>query len=198
MSDPSTQGAGWHPDPSGQHQLRYWDGATWTDHVSDDGQQATDPIPPPPPGGVPAPQYGGRAQTGVRRRMGVCRREASASAPRPRRAPCDRHARHLSVGHLVDRDLEVRPIIGGTTAIVLELVNPVHEARHRQCATEATDRPRARSRRQRVLGHRFPLLIWLVGQRLHPSSTSSGRPSTTRSRAPSSSTTSTTATARER
>jgi hypothetical protein len=64
VSDPSTQGAGWHPDPSGQHQLRYWDGATWTDHVSDDGQQATDPIPPPPPGGIPAPQQAAVSQYG--------------------------------------------------------------------------------------------------------------------------------------
>jgi uncharacterized RDD family membrane protein YckC len=56
------EGSGWHPDPSGQHELRYWDGQTWTDHVSDGGQQATEPIPPPPPGGVPAPQYGGLAQ----------------------------------------------------------------------------------------------------------------------------------------
>ncbi|SDQ25788.1 DUF2510 domain-containing protein [Microbacterium sp. cf332] len=29
-----TAPAGWHPDPSGQHQLRYWDGQQWTDHVS--------------------------------------------------------------------------------------------------------------------------------------------------------------------
>ena len=26
--------AGWHPDPSGKHQLRYWDGTQWTDHVA--------------------------------------------------------------------------------------------------------------------------------------------------------------------
>ena len=24
---------GWHPDPSGQHGLRFWDGAAWTDQV---------------------------------------------------------------------------------------------------------------------------------------------------------------------
>jgi len=27
--------AGWLPDPTGEHRLRYWDGATWTDNVSD-------------------------------------------------------------------------------------------------------------------------------------------------------------------
>lgn len=34
----------WHPDPSGRHELRYFDGAAWTDHVSDQGVAATDPL----------------------------------------------------------------------------------------------------------------------------------------------------------
>ena len=38
--------ASWHPDPMGRHQLRYWDGKVWTDHVSDNGVQATDPLQP--------------------------------------------------------------------------------------------------------------------------------------------------------
>ncbi|MFA5883901.1 MAG: DUF4328 domain-containing protein [Acidimicrobiia bacterium] len=37
--------AGWHPDPSGRHRLRYWDGAQWTAYVSDQGETAVDPIP---------------------------------------------------------------------------------------------------------------------------------------------------------
>ena len=36
--------AAWHPDPTGRHQLRYWDGSAWTTHVSDNGVAATDPI----------------------------------------------------------------------------------------------------------------------------------------------------------
>ena len=32
----------WYPDPSGRHELRYWDGGAWTDHVSDHGVTATD------------------------------------------------------------------------------------------------------------------------------------------------------------
>ena len=34
--------AAWHPDPTGRHQLRYWDGQDWTEHVSDDGVPAID------------------------------------------------------------------------------------------------------------------------------------------------------------
>ena len=34
----------WHPDPTGRHELRYWDGAQWTDHVSDRGVQAVSPL----------------------------------------------------------------------------------------------------------------------------------------------------------
>ncbi|MDQ3352503.1 MAG: DUF2510 domain-containing protein, partial [Actinomycetota bacterium] len=26
--------ANWYPDPSHRHELRYWDGTTWTEHVS--------------------------------------------------------------------------------------------------------------------------------------------------------------------
>jgi hypothetical protein len=49
-ADPSPQPAtsaaapaGWYADPSGRYELRYWDGGTWTEHVSRAGQQYTDP-----------------------------------------------------------------------------------------------------------------------------------------------------------
>ncbi len=32
---PALPPAAWHPDPQGQHRLRYWDGANWTDHTAD-------------------------------------------------------------------------------------------------------------------------------------------------------------------
>lgn len=32
----------WHPDPSGRHELRWWDGTRWTDAVSDHGQVSSD------------------------------------------------------------------------------------------------------------------------------------------------------------
>ena len=39
---PVSQPADWYPDPSGRHEHRYWDGAAWTDHVSDAGVASTD------------------------------------------------------------------------------------------------------------------------------------------------------------
>jgi hypothetical protein len=35
--------AGWYADPAARFDLRYWDGGTWTEHVSRAGQQFTDP-----------------------------------------------------------------------------------------------------------------------------------------------------------
>jgi len=39
--------AAWHPDPTGRHELRYWDGTQWTEHVSDGGVQSVAPLTPP-------------------------------------------------------------------------------------------------------------------------------------------------------
>lgn len=36
--------ADWHPDPTGRHELRYWDGESWTEHVADGGEQGRDPL----------------------------------------------------------------------------------------------------------------------------------------------------------
>ena len=50
MSSTDTPAA-WHPDPFGRHELRYWDGAQWTEHVSSHGRQSVDP----PVGGSAVP-----------------------------------------------------------------------------------------------------------------------------------------------
>jgi putative membrane protein len=48
LQEPSTAtpgaiaAAGWFPDPAGRHQMRYWDGTTWTAHVQDGGVSAVD------------------------------------------------------------------------------------------------------------------------------------------------------------
>jgi hypothetical protein len=36
--------AGWYADPTNRHELRYWDGESWTADVSDSGRSATDPL----------------------------------------------------------------------------------------------------------------------------------------------------------
>jgi uncharacterized protein YxjI len=54
MSAMTTTQAGWFADPLGRHQLRYFDGSQWTEHVSSNGRTAVDP--PVGPGHVPTVQ----------------------------------------------------------------------------------------------------------------------------------------------
>jgi uncharacterized protein YxjI len=42
--------ADWYPDPGRRHEVRYWDGQAWTDWVTDNGVQTSDPLPPQPSG----------------------------------------------------------------------------------------------------------------------------------------------------
>lgn len=49
MTGPQT--GSWQPDPEGRYDYRWWDGQSWTDHVSHQGQAGTAPM-----GGAPAPQ----------------------------------------------------------------------------------------------------------------------------------------------
>jgi hypothetical protein len=60
--------ASWLPDPGGAHELRYWNGTAWTEHVSDQGTTGQDPVtteypppadafPPPPPAPPTASGY---------------------------------------------------------------------------------------------------------------------------------------------
>jgi hypothetical protein len=46
---------GWHADPAGRHELRYFDGDGWTEHVTDAGRPSADPVRAhawPPPGAI--------------------------------------------------------------------------------------------------------------------------------------------------
>jgi putative oligomerization/nucleic acid binding protein/PH (Pleckstrin Homology) domain-containing protein/uncharacterized protein DUF2510 len=50
--------ASWLADPTGAHELRYWNGSSWTEHVSDQGTTGQDPLTtelPPPGAGYPPP-----------------------------------------------------------------------------------------------------------------------------------------------
>ncbi len=62
--------AGWFPDPSTRHELRYWDGTVWTSHVSDRGVVVVDegPIVVPPPVGA---QSAEKVQRQVERQAGL-------------------------------------------------------------------------------------------------------------------------------
>ena len=44
LSTPPSSPAAWHGDPTKAHELRYWDGTTWTAHVSDSGRVSVDPL----------------------------------------------------------------------------------------------------------------------------------------------------------
>jgi uncharacterized protein YxjI len=46
MSEADAHPANWYPDPAGRHELRYYDGSQWTDHVSSGGRQGVDPLAP--------------------------------------------------------------------------------------------------------------------------------------------------------
>ena len=39
---PTARPAEWLPDPTRRHELRFWDGARWSDHVSDRGVASYD------------------------------------------------------------------------------------------------------------------------------------------------------------
>lgn len=44
-ADAGLPAAAWHPDPTGRHEHRWWDGSAWTDQVADGGVTASDPLP---------------------------------------------------------------------------------------------------------------------------------------------------------
>ena len=59
--------ANWLADPTGTHDLRYWNGNAWTEHVSDQGTTGQDPLTtqyPPPLNGFPPPPTPSAGQVG--------------------------------------------------------------------------------------------------------------------------------------
>lgn len=43
MTETPPTPANWYPDPFGRFEVRYWDGAQWTEHVARQGKQQVDP-----------------------------------------------------------------------------------------------------------------------------------------------------------
>jgi hypothetical protein len=78
-----TSPAAWHPDPFRRHELRYWDGARWTEHVSDRGQTSADP-PVAQPTGDAVPQA---AATGEQPAQEAAARSAAGPAATADAAP---------------------------------------------------------------------------------------------------------------
>ena len=66
-SPPAPTPADWYPDPTGRHQLRYWDGQVWTDHVSSHGRPSVDPVTQAGAGAVPV---GSQTAEKVQRQVG--------------------------------------------------------------------------------------------------------------------------------
>jgi hypothetical protein len=44
LDAPANPAAGWYSDPAGHHELRYWSGSAWTEHISDNGTTGTDTL----------------------------------------------------------------------------------------------------------------------------------------------------------
>ncbi len=63
----------WYPDPMGRHQLRYFDGGQWTEHVSSNGSQSVDPL---NPGAVPVVTQSTEKHQKQLDRAGVVARDA--------------------------------------------------------------------------------------------------------------------------
>lgn len=70
----------WYPDPTDPARLRYWDGVTWTQWVSTDGDTSEDPV----SGPSPAPPIEGRAGwSGAPAEPATRHQNPYASAPSP-------------------------------------------------------------------------------------------------------------------
>jgi hypothetical protein len=61
---PERRAPGWHPDPAGRYEYRYWNGAAWTDDVSRAGITASDPLDEPSPPATAQPNSGTQAPDG--------------------------------------------------------------------------------------------------------------------------------------
>ena len=86
----------WHPDPTGRHDHRWWDGTRWTEHVADAGVAGVDPLEGQSgagsAGGQTGPTGGTGAPTGSAGDTGVAGSAAPGSswaAPQSGSAPGD-------------------------------------------------------------------------------------------------------------
>lgn len=114
MSNPGgvSAAAGWHPDPAGRHQFRWWDGARWTDRVADQGAVASDPLSQPTPAAVSphAEEILGRTRLHVRSGGGSSLRAAWWQVTDDERRPVAQVWRQGRSARLCD--LDGAPVLG--------------------------------------------------------------------------------------
>jgi hypothetical protein len=87
--------AGWLADPSGGHELRYWDGSAWSEQVSDGGVTAVDPAPPdaPPPAPPPPPAGGGGWKDKLKSAASQAAEQGKAAADKAKTAVGEQQAK---------------------------------------------------------------------------------------------------------
>jgi len=66
----------WYPDPYGRHEMRYFDGTRWTEHVASHGRQAVDP-----PGGASRVPTVNRATEKIQADVAKVQARSGAGAP---------------------------------------------------------------------------------------------------------------------
>jgi len=103
---------GWHPDPTGRHELRYFNGAAWTGDIADAGARGVDPV------GWIGPTSP-TAQTGQVGQIGGPRTGGTPDAPAPAAAwagaPARRRASGLAIAGMV---LGIVGVVTGLAVVV--------------------------------------------------------------------------------
>ena len=74
MSDTPESKPDWYPDPYGRHELRYYNGAQWTEQVSSHGRQSTDP-----PIGSPKIVQGAQSPEKVQKQVDASQQKAGTT-----------------------------------------------------------------------------------------------------------------------
>ena len=98
--------ASWLPDPLGVHELRYWTGTAWSEHVSDQGVTMIDPLavqppppapaaafPPPPPAAGPAYSAPAGAKVGWKDRLKQVADQGKAMAEQGKQKVAEQQAK---------------------------------------------------------------------------------------------------------
>ncbi len=92
----------WNVDPYGRHELRFWNGQSWTDRVADRGIENIDPVPLLDAGGAPAPTKPLQSASEPTPRQRV-------SEPAPILVTTDTTPKYKEPFSFTDRELDIEP-----------------------------------------------------------------------------------------